>query len=538
VAAVKDVGASTSDPVAPVILIVDPTRAGFDRLVAAVCDHDSGRLARTFRFDHVDCYDALRDWYRHNPGSFVSLVVQHLNFGPAVEERKLLGFPEVKYPVPRDFDPRAFQGFLVYALMRQNNLDRIAPVLFVTDHRDMIRIQRYAGFVVYPGQGDCSFACLLPDGTSDFGEIIERIDAVALRPLDEDRRRAWRESHAMVVGQSRRMSYLVREIERIGPSDAVVLLLGKPGVGKELVANAIHRCSHRHQDSDERRFPITVNIAALDRNLIEDELFGHERGAFTGAVAERKGVFETARGSTVFLDEIGDINAEVQLKLLRAIENRRIKRLGSSCELSVEMRIVAATNRGVEELQRSFRPDFYSRLVQHCVPVPSLKERWQFEEPDIVQQDLNEMFFFVVDDMNRNPRHGRHLQIDRSSLKFIHQLVDEYVAGNSDIFRGNIRTLRSILEQSYERALYDGSPAIGIGHIISTVGVIRYMQAGTPPADAGSLEQMVGSLNMKEVERRAILEAMAKCDNNQSRAAEMLGIHRDTLRRKLSEYGL
>jgi DNA-binding NtrC family response regulator len=529
---------SLSTPVAPVILVVDPVRSSYDDFIKAIQSHDGGRLVREFRFEHLDCYDALRDWYRHNPGSFVSLVVQHLNFGTAVEERKLLGFPEVKYPVPRDFDPRAFQGFLVYALMRQNNLDRIAPVLFVTDHRDMIRIQRYAGFVVYPGQGSCSFASLLPDGPVDFAEVIERVDTIALRPLDEERRQEWRERHGMVVGQSRRMSYLVQDIERIGPSDAVVLLLGSPGVGKELVANAVHRCSHRYQDTDDHRFPITVNIAALDRNLIEDELFGHERGAFTGAVAERKGVFETARGSSVFLDEIGDITTEVQLKLLRAIENRRIKRLGSSCELTVEMRIVAATNRTVEELQRSFRPDFYSRLVQHCVPVPSVKERWQSEEPDVVQQDLNEMFSFVVDEMNRNPRHARRLQIDRSSTKFIHQLVDEYIAGNNDLFRGNIRTLRSILEQSYERALYDGSPAIGIGHIISTVGVIRYMQASAPPADAGSIEQLVGGLNMKEVERRTIIEAMNRCDNNQSRAAEILGIHRDTLRRRLSEYGL
>ncbi|MBN2537650.1 sigma 54-interacting transcriptional regulator, partial [candidate division WOR-3 bacterium] len=282
--------------------MVDPAKTGYDRLLGAIRAHDGGRLAREFRFEHLDCYGALRDWYRQNPGSFVSLVIQNINFGPAAEEGKLLGFPEVRYPVPRDFDPRAFQGFLIYALMRQNDLDRIAPALFVTDHGDMIRIQRYAGFVVYPGQGRCTFASLLPGESPDYSDVIAQLDTHALRPLDEERRRLWRERHGMVVGQSRRMSYLVQEIEFIGPSDAVVLLLGKPGVGKELVANAVHRCSHRFRDDGERRFPITVNIAALDRNLIEDELFGHERGAFTGAVAERKGVFETARGSTVFLD--------------------------------------------------------------------------------------------------------------------------------------------------------------------------------------------------------------------------------------------
>ena len=523
----------------PVILVVDPLKESYRRLLQQARGFDGGRLAQEFEFHHLDSYGALKDWYHRSQGRFVSLVVQTVDFGESCEESRLLGFPEVKYPVPKDFNPRAFQGFLVYALMRQNRLDEITPVLFVTDGQDMISVQRFAGFVIYPGQGSCAFASRRQGEDDGHAEVIERIEALALRPMDEERRREWREDHDMVIGRSRVMCYLAREIERIGPSDAVVLLLGKPGVGKELVANALHRCSHRYRgDDEEGRLPYAVNIAALDRNLVEDELFGHERGAFTGAVAERKGVFETARGSTVFLDEIGDVGTEVQLKLLRAIENRRIKRLGSSREIPVQMRIVAATNRPVGELQRNFRPDFYSRLVAHCIPVPSVKERWQDEEPNLVRRDLDEILEFVVDEMNRNPRHERKLGVDAGAVKFLQQLVEEHIDGRNDVFQGNMRTMRSLLEQAYERALYDGSKGIGIGHLISTVGVIRFMQTEAAAGDDGTIEGIVGDLNMKNVERQAIMEALAKCDNNQSKAAEILGIHRDTLRRKTAEYNL
>jgi transcriptional regulator with GAF, ATPase, and Fis domain len=365
----------------------------------------------------------------------------------------------------------------------------------------------------------------------------------------------------LVIGRARKMAFLAYEIERIGPSDATVLLLGGPGVGKELVANALHRCSYRYVENDPgREYPLTVNMAALSPNLVEDELFGHQRGAFTGATGERAGILESARGSTVFLDEIGDIGQETQVKLLRAMEYHRIKRVGSSREMSIDMRIIAATNRTVPELQTRFRPDFYGRLVQHCIPVPSIRERWENEPGDGVEADIEDLAQFIIRTMNASPRHKRHLGIERTAVKLIRQVVQQHVDGSEDLLDGNIRTLRNIIERAYERAQYDGSAEIGLGHVMPALGMVRLLNAQTPrpsvpepgqqgPAagpdatppsttDPYALHNLVGTLNLEDIERRAIKEALEKTGNNQTHAAELLGIHRDTLRRKMAEHDL
>ncbi len=523
--------------VRPIILVVSDQRERFEGLLHHLRSRDGGRLHEKFNFEYLECYAALKNWYYHNRGRFVSLIILDVDFSEVRDERKLLGYPEVRYPVPKDFDPRAFQGFLIYASLRSNDIDRIAPVVFIANPAQLSDAQRFSEFVVYPGYGSCSFVQESPTKQAVWYEkVAKSIDVLALQPLEEDARGLWRTGDDMVVGQSRKMAYLAHEIERIGRSDAIVLLLGKPGVGKELVANALHRRSHRHSDKDlTRQLPLCVNIAGLGRNLLEDELFGHERGAFTGAISERKGIFETARRSTVFLDEIGDIYKEIQLKLLRAMEYHRIKRLGSSTEVEVDIRIIASTNRSVEELQLRFRPDFYSRLVQHCIMVPSLKERWENEHAKVVERDIDEMSRFVLEEMNKNPRHERKLQMDRGAVKFLYQLVAGYIDGNNNIFEGNIRTLRNIVERAYERAQYDGSPAVSTGHVISTMGIIHFMSTQASASDRGSIEQSVGSLNLRTLEHKAIAEALNKCSGNQSKAARVLGIHRDTLRRKLSE---
>ncbi len=523
----------------PVVLFVSGAREVFGGLEHYLQNSNPEHLCRGFQFEYLDCYASLKDWYQQNRGRFVSVVIQEVDYTQTRNEKKLLGYPEVRSPVPKKFDPLAYQGFLIYASMRQNNIDRIAPTLFITKPGRLMYARQFTDFIIYPGYGSCRFMEELPDRQNFLAGIAENIHALALRPLGDGERQHWRQTHEMVVGRSRKMAHLVREIERIGPSDAIALLLGQPGVGKELVANALHRCSNRYERGiPGREWPHTVNIAALDKNLIEDELFGHEKGAFTGAVSERKGIFETARDSTVFLDEIGDINQETQVRLLRAMEYRRIKRLGSSYETTVNMRIVASTNRTIEDLRPRFRPDFYSRLVQHCIPIPSLAERWQDEDSRIAEQDLNEIFLYVVDKMNQDPRHGRQLQIERAAVRFLHQLVEEHINGINGIFQGNMRTLRNIIERAYERAQYDGSPEVRLGHIISTLGMIHLMNTQVATEKGGSVEQVAGSLNLRVIEKKAIAEALARCRNNQTQAAELLGIHRDTLRRKISEYDL
>jgi DNA-binding NtrC family response regulator len=522
----------------PVVLVVDDLRTSFETLVQRVSEFDRGRLTREFDFEYVGSYDELKDWYDANRERFVSLIVQDVDFSHVTEEGRLVGYPTMLKAMPRSFDTRALQGFLIHAYLRQNNIDRISPVVFVSCRVGVESTREFSEFIAYPGYGNCSFVPETAVGDQYYPRIIESIDTMALRPMDAERRRAWREAHEMVIGRARKMAFLAHEIERIGRSDAVALLLGGPGSGKELVACALHRASYRFGDGANAH-PLTVNMAALDKNLIEDELFGHEKGAFTGAVIEREGIFEAAKGSSVFLDEIGDIGQDIQVKLLRAMEYHWVKRLGSSKEIEVDIRIIAATNRSVQDLQARFRSDFYGRLVQHCILVPSLRDRWTGESSGVVEADLEEMFDYVIEQMNRNPRHKRRLKMERSAVKFARQLVDEYLDGGNNIFEGNIRTLRNLIERAYERAQYDGSAEVGLGHVISTLGMIKFMnvQAGAK-GEPGSIERTVGSLRMEHIERQAIVEALARAENNLTRAADILGMHRDTLRRKIADYGI
>jgi two-component system nitrogen regulation response regulator GlnG len=547
--------------VKPVILVVDDLATSYESLVTSIGQYDGGRLAREFDYIHLDCFSALRQWYSRNRARFVSLIVQDVDFSHVEDERKLVDYPDILKPLQRTLDIKALQGFLIYGYLRQNNIDRIAPVIFVSCRIGMESTSEFSEFIIRPGYGLCSFVPESAVGDQYYPKIAASIDALAIRPLTEEQRSRWTNEHRMVIGRARKMAFLAYEIERIGPSDATVLLLGGPGVGKELVANALHRCSYRYVEGDpDRQYPLTVNMAALSPNLVEDELFGHQRGAFTGATGERSGILEAAQGSTVFLDEIGDVGQETQVKLLRAMEYHRIKRVGSSHEIQIDMRIVAATNRTVPELQTRFRPDFYGRLVQHCIPVPSIRERWENEPGDNVEADIEDLALFTIQAMNASPRHKRQLGIERTAVKLIRQVVQQHVDGSDDLLDGNIRSLRNIIERAYERAQYDGSAEIGLGHVMPALGMVRLLNTQTPRPDATAtapqdhaatsdagqplkpdgpaLQNLIGTLNLQDIERQAIKEALQKTGNNQTHAAELLGIHRDTLRRKMTEHDL
>ena len=545
----------------PVILVVDDLATSYESLVSNIAQYDGGRLAREFDYIHLDCFAEVRQWYHRNRARFVSLIVQDVDFSHTADERKLVDYPDILKPLQRTLDIRALQGFLIYGYIRQNNLDRIAPVIFVSCRIGMESTSEFSEFIIRPGYGLCSFVPESAVGDQYYPKIAAAIDALAIRPLTDEQRNHWTTEHHMVIGRARKMAFLAYEIERIGPSDATVLLLGGPGVGKELVANALHRCSYRHVDGDpDREYPLTVNMAALSPNLVEDELFGHQRGAFTGATGERAGILESAQGTTVFLDEIGDIGQDTQVKLLRAMEYHRIKRVGSSHELRIDMRIIAATNRTVPELQTRFRPDFYGRLVQHCIPVPSIRERWENEPADNVEADIEEIARYTIQTMNASPRHKRHVGIERTAVMFVRHVVQQHIDGSDVMLDGNVRTLRNIIERAYERAQYDGSAEIGLGHVMPALGMVRLLNTQTPrpstPAsipqdhaatpdpgqspttDARPLQTATGTLNLQDLERQAIREALQKTNNNQTHAAELLGIHRDTLRRKMTEYNL
>ncbi|MDF9895323.1 UNVERIFIED_ORG: anaerobic nitric oxide reductase transcription regulator [Pseudomonas vranovensis] len=207
--------------------------------------------------------------------------------------------------------------------------------------------------------------------------VAERIEHLALRAEDEHQRaevyrQASGQQHKELIGQSKALKRLLEEIRLVGSSDLTVLITGETGVGKELVAQAIHQASSRAQQP-----MISLNCAALPDTLVESELFGHVRGAFTGAVGERRGKFELANGGTLFLDEVGELSLSVQAKLLRVLQSGQLQRLGSDQEHRVDVRLIAASNRDLAEEVRAgrYRADFYHRLSVYPLLVPPLRER-------------------------------------------------------------------------------------------------------------------------------------------------------------------
>lgn len=526
----------------PVVLMLDDNQASFEALRTRIDGFEGGRLAREFEFIYLLGYQDLRAWYAGGQSRFVSLIIQDVDYSQVHDKRQIVSLPDSISPREwrtslQDFDEVGLQGIVIYSLMRHERIDTVAPVLFVSSHIGMRRSREFAELIVNPGCGPCSFVPEDASGENYYPQIIRSIDELALRPLTGEQRRDWLENLGTVIGKSRHMAHLCYEIERIAPSDAIVLLLGDPGVGKELVARAIHRKSPRYDANVEgRERPWTVNIAALDKNLIEDELFGHLKGAYTDAGTSRPGIFEAASGSTVFLDEIGDLSKEVQLKLLRVMEYRVVKKLGSSQEMPVDNRIVAATNRTSDDLFKRFRTDFLGRLLQHSLVVPSVRRRWEGDSPDVVEDDLREMADYFLSMMNRRLPDDAHLAMTEVALRFLIQSIQEYIAGSNEIFSNNVRTIRNVVERSFERAQAQRKREITLGEVIPTLGVIKLIRQQEQVAPT-TLEQVVGSLQLDAVWRRAIEEALHKA-GSKSDAARLLGINRDTLRKKMAEYGL
>ncbi len=310
-----------------------------------------------------------------------------------------------------------------------------------------------------------------------------------------------------VVGTSPRLAEAYRTAARVAPTSATVLILGESGTGKELVARALHRRSAR------ARAPfVAVNCAALPDGLLEAELFGYERGAFTGAVGRSDGRFGRAHGGTLFLDEIGELGAPLQAKLLRALESGEIERLGGGDPVRVDVRIVAATNRDLEERVRSgaFREDLLYRLAVVTVGLPPLRERPE----DVTPLALHFAARFAA-------RYDRPVRaFSRAALLSLHDRP----------WPGNVRELRNVVDR---------------GVLLARGGVIRTVDlAGTdeaprvsPPGD-GLDPAYPASLSLKEVEERHIRRVLQRTGGHLGEAAETLGVHRNTMTAKLREYGI
>ncbi len=311
------------------------------------------------------------------------------------------------------------------------------------------------------------------------------------------------QSGVTILGQSPAVLELRRLISLVAPSDATVLVQGPSGSGKELVAREVHARSTRAS----KPF-IAINCAAIPASLLESELFGHEKGAFTGADARKLGRFELAQGGTLFLDEISELVPDVQAKLLRALEQRQITRVGGTQSIAVDLRIVAATNRDLDAAIRSgsFREDLFYRLNVFPVQVPPLAARRE-DVPLLAEFFLREM---------RYP----HLHIAPAALDALRQHE----------WPGNVRELRNVVERA--TILAQGQPLAAVHFLLPPGAVSR-----TPILHAG-MDLPDGGIDLDQLEGHLIRRALEKTQNNKAAAARLLGMTRRTLYSRMEKHGI
>ena len=306
-----------------------------------------------------------------------------------------------------------------------------------------------------------------------------------------------------MIGNSAKMKNIIETVEQVAPTRTTVLITGESGTGKELVAQAIHQCSGR-----TGKF-VPVHCSALPDNLIESELFGHERGAFTGAVEMRKGRFELAEGGTIFLDEIGEIPLHIQVKLLRVLENRAFERIGGSETIITDARVVAATNRDLKKMveEGTFREDLFYRLDVVSLEIPPLRER---------KEDIPLLVKHYLDVFNKE--NGKDIGITETAMASLCAYA----------WPGNIRELRNCVERMV---------VLCRGKMIDLENVPVDIREGVTPGIAKTVLSQP-SCDLECNEKMLIERALNECGGNRTKAAEKLGISRRTLHRKLHTYNL
>ncbi|HXE76423.1 MAG TPA: sigma-54 dependent transcriptional regulator [Candidatus Xenobia bacterium] len=307
---------------------------------------------------------------------------------------------------------------------------------------------------------------------------------------------------AEMVGQSPAMKRVYELVEMVAPTDATVLITGESGTGKELVARAIHAASPR------RYMPLVViHCGALTETLLESELFGHERGAFTDARFQKRGLFEMADGGTVFLDEIGEMVPALQAKLLRFLEEKTFKRVGGTSDIRVDVRVVAATNRNLEEevAKGRFRSDLYYRLNVLPISLPPLRSH---------PEDIPALVDFFIDGFNREFKKNI-LGATPAALK----LLQGYG------WPGNVRELRNVIERA---VLLAEGPRLEP----------RDFAALTAAPAPGTLELPPQGIDLEELERSFVIQALRRAGGNQTKAAALLGLNRDQIRYRIEKFGI
>ena len=302
------------------------------------------------------------------------------------------------------------------------------------------------------------------------------------------------------VGQSAKIRDLLQMVSRVGDTDSTVLIRGESGVGKELIARAVHRTSRR-----SRQPFVVVDCASLHENLLQSELFGHEKGAYTGAIRLKHGLFEVADRGTIFLDEIAEITPPLQVKLLRVLESGTFRRVGGTADIRVDVRVITATNRSLETMMKDgqFREDLYYRLNVFSLNIAPLRER---------REDIP----LLVDHFVRNSSiaHKRQVRVSEPAM--------EVLRGYS--WPGNVRELENVIERAL--ILCDGR-AIEAEHLPLGVRLEPALRPAEPDGELTTLE---------DLERRYIQRVLAECKGHRQKAAKILGISERNLYRKLKEF--
>jgi len=395
-------------------------------------------------------------------------------------------------------------GFELLAAVKAR--DPAVEVVMMTGYatvQDAVRAMKRGAFDYLEKPFDPDAALAVVARAADHKRIADAA-RLAVRPGEEDA------FHAL-VGGSARMREVYRLLEKAAAVDATVLLSGETGTGKELAARAIHYQSERRA----HRF-VPVNCGALPGDLVESELFGHARGAFTGAAAAKAGLFEEARGGTLFLDEIGELPLAAQVKLNRALQEKEIRRVGDTQAIAVDVRVIAATNRELHEEVRAgrFREDLYYRLHVFTVTLPPLRERAE-DVPLLAAHFLE--------------KHARAL---RRPLQGFAPEAMRRLAGQP--WPGNVRELENVVERAV---------AVAAGEVVAPEDLPPDLAEAPPPAPAaGALAAMPYKDAVAEardrVSRDYLVALMAEFGGNVTRAAERAGMERESLHRLLRKYGL
>lgn len=352
------------------------------------------------------------------------------------------------------------------------------------------------------------------------GTVDSAVDALRLgafdflqKPYDRDKlletiSRALNKLSALdteIVSDSPEMDKVKKLILKVAKSNSTVLIRGESGTGKELIARAIHKNSLRTSEVFQ-----AVNCAAINENLLESELFGHEKGSFTGAVGEKKGLFEIADGGTLFLDEIGELDISLQAKLLRALQEKQIRRVGGVREIDVDVRVVTATNRDLLKMSQEgrFREDLYYRLNVLSIELPALRER-RSDVPVLIDYFLN--------------KHTRGTNRKVALDKDARRVLENYS------YPGNVRQLESALERAV---------LLCENNTITMEDLPPEMSQSSKPASASDLFKLPAEgINFEDVERSLIMQAMDRTDNNITKSARLLGLTFRTLQYRLEKFG-